>query len=56
VSTEAELLALIARTVDTFARAEVVRKGRRVATVRSLAWQDDSSKSVAATNVLLLLA
>jgi uncharacterized protein (TIGR00369 family) len=45
-----------ARTVDTFARAEVVRQGRRVATVRSLAWQDDPSKPVAAANVLLLLA
>lgn len=45
-----------ARTVDTFARAEVVRQGRRVASVRSLAWQDDPSKPVAAANVLLLLA
>jgi uncharacterized protein (TIGR00369 family) len=45
-----------ARTVDTFARAEVVRQGRRVASVRSLAWQEDASKPVAAANVLLLLA
>jgi uncharacterized protein (TIGR00369 family) len=45
-----------ARTVDTFARAEVVRQGRRVASVRSFAWQDDPSKPVAAANVLLLLA
>lgn len=45
-----------ARPVDTFARAEVVRQGRRVATVRSLAWQDDPGKPVAAANVLLLLA
>jgi uncharacterized protein (TIGR00369 family) len=45
-----------ARTIDTFARAEVVRQGRRVASVRSLAWQDDPSKPVAAANVLLLLA
>jgi uncharacterized protein (TIGR00369 family) len=45
-----------ARTVDTFARAEVVRQGRRVASVRSLAWQDDPAKPVAAANVLLLLA
>lgn len=44
-----------ARTVDTFARADVVRQGRRVATVRSLAWQDDPQKPVAAANVLLLL-
>ena len=45
-----------ARTIDTFARAEVVRQGRRVASVRSLAWQDDPAKPVAAANVLLLLA
>ncbi len=45
-----------ARPVDTFARAEVVRQGRRVATVRSLAWQEDPAKPVAAGNVLLLLA
>ncbi len=45
-----------ARPADTFARAEVVRQGRRVATVRSLAWQDDPRKPVAAGNVLLLLA
>jgi uncharacterized protein (TIGR00369 family) len=45
-----------ARTIDTFARAEVVRQGRRVASVRSLAWQDDPGKPVAAANVLLLLA
>jgi len=45
-----------ARPVDTFARAEVVRQGRRVATVRALAWQDDVAKPVAAANVQLLLA
>ncbi len=44
-----------ARPVDTFARAEVVRQGRRVATVRSFAWQDDPEKPVAAANVQLLL-
>ncbi len=44
-----------ARPVDTFARAEVVRQGRRVATVRSFAWQDDPKKPVAAANVQLLL-
>ncbi len=44
-----------ARPVDTFARAEVVRQGRRVATVRSFAWQDDPDKPVAAANVQLLL-
>jgi len=45
-----------ARPIDTFVRAEVVRHGRRVATVRSVAWQDDPSKPVATANVQLLLA
>ncbi len=44
-----------ARPIDTFAQAEVVRHGRRVATVRSLAWQDDRARPVAAANVQLLL-
>jgi uncharacterized protein (TIGR00369 family) len=44
-----------ARPIDTFARAEVVRQGRRVATVRSIAWQDDPNKPVAAASVQLLL-
>jgi uncharacterized protein (TIGR00369 family) len=44
-----------ARPVDTFARAEVVRQGRRVATVRAFAWQDDPDKPVATANVQLLL-
>jgi uncharacterized protein (TIGR00369 family) len=44
-----------ARPVDTFARAEVVRQGRRVATVRAVAWQDDPRKPVAAASVQLLL-
>jgi uncharacterized protein (TIGR00369 family) len=44
-----------ARPVDTFVRAEVIRQGRRVATVRSLAWQDDPNKPVATANVQLLL-
>jgi uncharacterized protein (TIGR00369 family) len=44
-----------ARPVDTFARADIVRQGRRVATVRSLAWQDNPAKPVAAASVQLLL-
>jgi uncharacterized protein (TIGR00369 family) len=44
-----------ARTVDTFARADIIRQGRRVATVRAVAWQDDESKPVASATVLLLL-
>lgn len=45
-----------ARPTDTFVRAEVVRHGRRVATVRSLAWQDDPTKPVATANVQLWAA
>jgi uncharacterized protein (TIGR00369 family) len=44
-----------ARPTDTFVRAEMVRHGRRVATVRAIAWQDDPDKPVATANVQLLL-
>jgi uncharacterized protein (TIGR00369 family) len=44
-----------ARTVDTFARADIIRQGRRVATVRAVAWQDDEAKPVASATVQLLL-
>lgn len=37
-----------ARAADTFARAVITRQGRRVATVRVEAWQDDPAKLVAA--------
>ncbi len=43
-----------AKTVDTFARAEITRQGRRIATVRSFAWQDDVEKPVAAANAHFL--
>jgi uncharacterized protein (TIGR00369 family) len=45
-----------AKTVDTWARAEITRQGRRVATVRAIAWQEDESKPVAAANAQFLLA
>jgi uncharacterized protein (TIGR00369 family) len=44
-----------ARTVTTWARAEITRQGRRVATVRALAWQDDPSRPVAAANAHFLV-
>jgi uncharacterized protein (TIGR00369 family) len=44
-----------ARAVDTFARAEITRQGRRVATVRAYAWQDDPERPVAAANAHFLL-
>jgi uncharacterized protein (TIGR00369 family) len=36
-----------ARAVDTFARAEILRTGRRVANLRVAAWQSDESRPVA---------
>ncbi|MSP60712.1 MAG: PaaI family thioesterase [Myxococcales bacterium] len=45
-----------ARPVDTLARAEITRHGRRVATVRAVAWQEDPGKPVAAANAHFLLA
>lgn len=44
-----------ARAVDTLARAEITRQGRRVATVRVLAWQEDPARPVAAANAHFLL-
>ncbi len=41
--------------MDARARAELVRVGRRVATVRAEAWQDDPARPVATANVHLLL-
>lgn len=42
------------RTRDTYARARIVRKGRRVVAVHSTAWQEDESKLIAAATVHLL--
>jgi uncharacterized protein (TIGR00369 family) len=39
-----------ARRVDTHAAAVIVRQGRRVATVRAEAWQDDRAQPVAAAH------
>jgi uncharacterized protein (TIGR00369 family) len=35
------------RAADTFARAEILRMGRRVANVRAIAWQGDERRPVA---------
>ncbi|MBI3180798.1 MAG: PaaI family thioesterase [Myxococcales bacterium] len=43
------------RAQDTWARARIVRKGRRVTTVHSTAWQDDESKPIAAATTHLLI-
>lgn len=45
-----------ARTTDTFARAELSRQGRRVATVRATAWQEAPDKPVAAAQAQFLLS
>ena len=40
---------------DTFARADITREGRRIATVRALAWQEDPAAPIAALNAHFLL-
>jgi uncharacterized protein (TIGR00369 family) len=40
---------------STRAKAEIFKLGRRIATVRALAWQDDPAKPVAACNGKFLL-
>lgn len=44
-----------AQAQDLKARAEVTRHGRRLASLRITAWQDDPAKPVAAANALFLL-
>jgi uncharacterized protein (TIGR00369 family) len=44
------------KPVDTFARAEVTRHGRRVANVSSIAWQESPGSPIATASVHLLLA
>ena len=50
-----EFLQKAERGKDTYARAEFIRHGRRVANVRITCWQDDPSKLVAAANAHFLL-
>ena len=45
-----------ARALDTHSRAEIIRQGRRVATVRTAAWQDDPASPVAVAGAHFLLA
>ena len=40
---------------DTFAAAQLVRQGRRVALLRVLAWQDDRSRPIASATVQFLI-
>ncbi len=44
-----------AQAKPTFARASFTKRGRRVASVRTWAWQDDEDKPVAAATAHLLL-
>lgn len=41
--------------VETIARAEVTRQGRRIATVHTIAWQQGADRPVAAANAHFLL-
>lgn len=43
------------RPVTTYARAEVVRRGRRVANVHARAWQDDPGTPIAMASLELLV-
>ena len=43
------------RALDTFVRAHIVRQGRRVTTVQSVAWQEDEAKPIATATVHLLI-
>ncbi len=45
-----------AKPTTTWARTDVTRQGRRVATVRGIAWQDDPARPVAAANAHFLMA
>ena len=45
-----------AKPMETFARGDITHHGRRVATVRVLAWQDDPKQPVTAANAHFLLA
>lgn len=44
-----------ARLTDTWARARIVRRGRRVASVRVEAWQEDRQRLIATARTQLLL-
>lgn len=44
-----------ARPVDTFAKAIIVKQGRRVASVRVEAWQEDPASPIAAANAHFLI-
>ncbi|MGB7406078.1 MAG: PaaI family thioesterase [Pacificimonas sp.] len=41
--------------VDTFARAKIVRMGRRIANVRVSAWQDDQANPIAGAHMNVML-
>ena len=43
------------KPLDTYASAEVTRAGRRVASVRAVAWQDDRDSPIATALVHVLL-
>jgi uncharacterized protein (TIGR00369 family) len=45
-----------ARPTTTYARGEITHHGRRVATVRVVAWQEDQGRPVAAANAHFLQA
>jgi uncharacterized protein (TIGR00369 family) len=44
-----------ARTVETFATGVITKQGRRVTSVRAIAWQEDRNRPVAAANAHFLV-
>ena len=42
-------------SVETFAEAEIVRLGRRIANVLVTAWQDDRAKPIATANLKMMI-
>lgn len=45
-----------ARAADVYASARIVRKGRRICTVRAVAWQESRDKPIATASATLLLS
>lgn len=43
------------KLVDSYARADLIRVGRRVANVAAFAWQEDETKPIAAANLKFIL-
>lgn len=43
------------KSVDTFAVANIVRQGKRVATLQAMAWQEDETKPISTATLQMLI-